>query len=277
MRKSKAKRKRALVTGGAGFVGSNLAEKLLENDYEVIIYDNFSIDKRDNLPKAYPGLHVTHGDILQNDRLQEVFHKFDPRIVFHLAAIHYIPYCNANPIETVRVNVEGTQSVLECCKRSAISKFIFASSAAVYPSIDYACKEDQEPKPKDMYGITKFSGEMLVKQFHTLSSIPCTIARLFNIYGPKETNPHVIPHILTQLESDRPIELGNLEPKRDYIYVGDIVSALMLFAEDRRGGWDIYNVGTGQEYSVRELIAVMEQILGRTLEIAPLEKLKTIG
>lgn len=255
-----------LVTGGAGFLGSCLVKKLLTMDREVVVYDNFFTGKQEFLPKS-AHLHVVEGTILDVDGLKSLLQKYKPSAVYHLAALHYIPYCNANPTETVNVNVGGTQSLIEACSEFVVERLIFASTAAVYAINEQANSEDHTVLPLDIYGATKYFGEHLVRLYQEKSSVPCRVARLFNIYGPNETNDHVIPAILGQLMRGPKIKLGNLEPKRDYIYVEDVAEALMVLENNCTASFDKFNVGSGKEYSVCELIDVIRESTGKTIQV----------
>ena len=266
--------KSAFVTGGAGFVGSHLTSKLLKRGKTVIVYDNFSTGKREFLPSKHRGLKIVTADLLDAEYLKKTLLEFKPSVIYHLAAIHYVPYCNANPIETVMVNVAGTEAVLEACRNIEIEKFIFASSAAVYPIKDTLNFEDDPIFPCDIYGNTKYFGEHLVRTFHESTGVPCVVARLFNIYGPHETNPHVIPAILEQLQNGTEIQLGNLDPKRDYIYVDDVVDALIAIAENSSDSFEVFNVGTGEEYSVEELVDIVGKICELNIQIKQDEQRK---
>lgn len=263
--------KTAVVTGGAGFLGSNLTDFLLNNQYKVIVYDNFFNGKREFLPEKNPNLHIVKADIRQTESLKKTIQEFHPETIFHLAALHFIPYCNAHPIETIQVNVEGTESVLEAAQDSSVEKIIYASTAAVYGIFDDFNQEEHRPWPMDIYGDTKYFGEHLLRLFHEKTGKTAVVARLFNLFGPNETNPHVIPEILDQLQKGNTVHLGNLKPKRDYIYVLDVVKALFVMDQKYSDGLGTFNVGTGHEYAVDELVNTIADIIGRktAIEIDP--------
>lgn len=256
-----------LVTGGAGFVGSSLVKMLLARNSGVVVYDNFSTGRKEFLPLDNEQLHIVEGDITDISKLKKVFEEFKPSVVYHLAALHYIPYCNANPLETVMVNVNGTETLIECCQRAEIEKFIFTSSAAVYGINDRSNSEEDPVIPLDIYGNTKYFGEHLVRLYHSTSKVPCVVARLFNVYGCNETNDHVVPAILEQLKDNAQIKLGNMEPKRDYIYVEDVSKALISIEENCNGPFDIFNVGTGKEYSVIDLIKIISGLTSIDIQV----------
>lgn len=247
------KNSKVVVTGGAGFIGSHLIRYLLNEGAEVLAIDNLFVGKKEFISD---GCLFKKLDIRFKEA-KEVIWDFEPDVIVHLAAIHYIPYCNENPGETFDVNVMGTRNLLEACE----AEFLFASSAAVYPPLNGALREDLHG-PIGIYGKTKLIGEDLVK-LHNKKAI---IARLFNVYGPNDTNPHLIPEIVNQIkEGKRKIELGNLTPRRDYIHVDDVCAAILaLLKHDKEG---VYNIGTGVEYSVNEVVEVVNEILGEEILI----------
>lgn len=260
-------KKRVLVTGGAGFVGSHLTDKLAATGWRVGVFDNFTTGKSSFLLQS-DALEVYRGDLRNPQAVQKAIASFQPQVLFHLAALHYIPYCNEHPDETIAVNVDGTRTLLESCQRSNVQKIIFASTAAVYEIGNEANHEESPLNPTDIYGRSKLEGEQLVQAFHKNTGIPVSIARFFNVYGTRETNPHVIPSILEQLHRGNSyLELGNMEPKRDYIHVEDVVQALMLLERHTEQGCQVYNVGTGTEHSVYDLVDALSTALGHPLEV----------
>lgn len=244
--------KRIVVTGGAGFVGSHLSAALADAGATVRVIDDLSAGKREFVDDRC-ALSVV--DVRDHDAVADVFETFDPDLLVHLAAIHFIPYCNSNPQETFEVNVMGTRTVLECAREHAdLEAIVFASTAAVYASGGHAHREDEMPGPMDIYGQTKLVGEDLLAQYHRDTGVPCVAARLFNVYGPNETNPHLIPEIFEQVaEGTEEIRLGNLSPERDYVYATDVAEAFVAILRRADSGFRIYNVGSGEQRSVAEV------------------------
>lgn len=255
------KDRKILLTGGAGFVGSNLINHLLNEKSQVLLLDNFFSGKEEYIPD---NLSIKKVDI-RSHNLGLIIKDFKPDVVVHLAAIHYIPFCNENPELTFDVNVMGTRNILKNLTKG--TKFFFASSAAVYPPLDTPLSEDISGDPVDIYGKTKLIAEDMVRLYSDNS----IIGRLFNVYGPNETNPHVIPEIIDQIAiGNRSIKLGNLTPKRDYIHVEDICTAIISLL--KHGKNDIYNIGTGKEYSVKTIVELISEILDKEVEIIQDEK-----
>jgi len=253
--------KKVVVTGGAGFIGSHLCRHLLKQKADVLIIDNLFTGKRELLPD---GVMFEMMDICSNE-VAKVIQDFKPDIVIHLAAIHYIPYCNSNPEKTFEVNVMGTRNLLEACKD--VECFLFASSAAVYPPVSEPLTEDMYG-PIDIYGKTKLVGEDLVRLYRKNNAI---IARIFNVYGPNDTNPHVIPEIINQVKRGRrKIELGNLSPKRDYVNVSDVCEAILALLKHGKSG--VYNIGTGKEHSVKDIVNLVSEIIGEELQVVQVKE-----
>lgn len=264
-------KRKALITGGAGFVGSALTRLLDAQGWDVVAYDSLNPGRRDFLPQGSPNVTLEVGDILDEANLTRVLQGFAPEVVFHLAAIHYIPYCNAHPLETIRVNVEGTESVFRACRAAGIPRVVFTSTAAVYPAQAGPLHESLTPGPLDIYGYTKLFGEQLAEWHQRQTGSTVAIARLFNVYGPRETSPHLIPQLLEQLvEGIDELLVGNLDPKRDYVYVDDIargIYELGTVAVADKNALLRANVGTGREYSVREVLEALQEITGRRINI----------
>ncbi len=260
--------KRVVVTGAAGFIGSALVRTLLDNECSVLGIDNLSAGKENFLPTD-PNFALAVGDILDKEQLAQSVQQFAPEVVFHLAALHYIPYCNAHPLETIRINVEGTLSVLEACQRINVPRLVFASTGAVYPALAGPLSEEIAPVPLDIYGQSKHFGEQLMQRFQQTASTRCLIARLFNVYGPRETNLHLIPAILMQVSNgELSIRLGNVKPKRDYVFVEDVARALHALSAiplPPKPTVPCVNVATGQARSVLDVLAVIEVVLGRKI------------
>lgn len=266
--------KKVLIIGGAGFIGSNLVKKLMRDGYHVFVYDNFSSGKISNL-KFLSKARIIKGDILDHKKIVSCIKKIQPNTIFHLAGIHYIPDCDKNPQKTRRVNVDGTSNVLEAIPAlSPKPFFIFISSAGVYANSSNALKESNKTRPICIYGETKLAGEKITKQICTKNKIPFTTVRLFNVYGPNDRVPHVIPRIITQVKNQKEnIELGNLQPKRDFIYVDDVSDALYKILEHKPKN-RVYNIGTGKEHSVKEIAELFIKFLPRkNLRVLPRKNL----
>ena len=257
---------RVLVTGGAGFIGSHLVDSLLDSGHDVLVVDNFSLGRREHLERAGASgrLTVVAADIRSKEDLRPVA-DFAPDTVFHMAALHFIPYCNAHPDEALEVNVLGLDTVIRSVRGAPVSTFVFPSSGAIYGFGDIPWPESAPPRPDEIYGISKWMGEQMMARFHDdRPDARTVIARLFNTYGPRETNPHVLPDIVKRLHQRKLIELGNLWPKRDLIYVTDTASGLVATAAGH-AGLEVFNVGTGNGTAIKDVLRSIEAIRGEPL------------
>ena len=255
-----------LVTGGAGFIGSALCRALVARGTRVVAYDNLRFGRPELLPPD-PRCVLVPGDVRDGAAFRRVLHDTAPRAVCHLAALHFIPYCDAHPEEAMDVNVNGTRQVLDACRLARPEILLFASTAAVYPAEDGPFREEDAPGPIDIYGTTKLMGEELARRFAAEAAVPTVIARLFNAFGPRDTNPHLIPDVLAQLGKGDSVRLGNLEPVRDYVHLEDLAAALVTLLEADHESCSVFNVGSGEGRSVREVLAAFEAALGRPLSV----------
>ncbi|MBK7945532.1 MAG: GDP-mannose 4,6-dehydratase [Flavobacteriales bacterium] len=258
---------RILITGGAGFIGSALGLHLKGLGHELAVIDNLSFGARHLAP--VPDEHFHRIDIRDGAAVAGVIADFRPTQVLHLAAIHFIPYCNAHPAEAADINITGTMRVLDACAAAPSVRQVFvASTAAVYPIADGPIAEGHALGPIDIYGITKLATERLASEFNLRTGKPAIIGRFFNAFGPNETNPHLIPEIQRQvLAGERTLRLGNLEPKRDFIHTADMAAAMESLLRAVVTGCEVFNIGRGIEYSVRDIVAAFERQLGEPLRI----------
>lgn len=258
---------KVLITGGAGFIGSAIVPKLKQEGHEIYVLDNLSFGNRNFIDIDDDHFFLT--DIRDKKNLDEVVGKLMPEIIIHLAAIHFIPYCNQHPFEAADINIRGTINVLNAINANCKPlKVFFASTAAVYPISDNAVPETNELLPLDIYGLTKLTGERLLREFNLETGTDTIVCRFFNAFGPNETNPHLIPEIEKQVrEGKRTIKLGNLTPKRDFIHTYDMANAVSRLLKSEISGYDIFNLGRGIEYSVVEIVEAFERQLEEKINI----------
>jgi UDP-glucose 4-epimerase len=258
-----------LITGGYGFIGSPLCVELVSRGHSVAVLDNGRRGGPQNLPLAVrQEVRDFQGDVRNCDELQAALAAFQPDAVIHLAAIHFIPDCEANPAEAISINVGGTQAVFQAAYLSDVRNVVFASSAAVYSPGLGPHREDNRLAPTDIYGLTKLWTEHLGALHHQRTGARVIGARLFNVYGPGETNPHIIPEIVRQASKSDVMALGNLATRRDYVYVADVARALAEMVAP--GGPDeflVCNVGTGYERDGYDLVDGIGEVLGQHLRI----------
>jgi UDP-glucose 4-epimerase len=273
---------RALVTGGAGFIGSNLADALLDRGDEVTVLDDLSTGRRPNLaPAERRGATVAVGDVANSEAVAGLVSSFEPESVFHLAAQIDVRRSVAEPAFDATVNVLGTINVLEAVNAQANpARVVLASTGgAIYgegSGRDLPLAEDAECLPEAAYGQSKFAAEGYLSLYGRLHGVPGTALRLANIYGPRQDplgEAGVVAIFCGRLlRGDQPIVFGTGEQTRDYLYVGDVVGA-MIAADDRLrdsgGGYlGTFNIGTGRETTVLELARLLAEI-GETPGVEP--------
>ncbi len=266
LRRGAALSRRILVTGGAGFIGSHLVERLVASRAEVAVLDDLSRGDPTWVPQ---GLALHRVDVGDAAALRTVVTDLRPTAVVHLAAVHFIPEVDGAPERARRVNVDGTQNLLEALAVSPPELVLFASSGAVYPDLRGPIPESCPVGPSDLYGRTKVEGERAVARFAADTGTRHVVARLFNVIGSRETNPHVVPELVRQLRrGETPVRLGALDRVRDYTDVVDVANALAQLLEtplDER--LSVVNVGSGTGTSVRDLVATCEGILGHAIAV----------
>jgi|SRR5688572_27924072 len=255
-----------LITGGAGFIGSAVIEHFQNLNHELFVIDNLSFGNRQFI--QVPDAAFFKEDILNKDKVSKIINDIKPDIIVHLAAIHFIPYCNEHPYDSSDINIRGTIHIMEAARKAGVKKLFFASTAAVYPIYDEAVSENHQVGPLDIYGLSKLTCEHLCNEFHLMTEIPTVVCRFFNAFGPNETNPHLIPEIQKQiLGGNRKIKLGNLTPKRDFIHTHDMANAVKILLENTGKGIHTYNLGRGIEYAVTEIVDAFAKAIGEPIEI----------
>ncbi|MBI5383204.1 MAG: NAD(P)-dependent oxidoreductase [Verrucomicrobia bacterium] len=254
-----------LVTGGLGFIGNELVRQLQRQGESVVVLDN----RRRMAPDIgdLAGVRVVDIDLTQTADVFAAVASLKPKVVIHLAAIHFIPECNGQPELTLRVNVEATLGLMRACVEARVEHFLLASSGAIYGDSPEPLSEDSPVAPVDIYGWSKLHAENLARWQAEQYGLRVTACRLFNNYGPRETNAHIIPEILQQLKLGDVLHLGNVKPQRDYIHTADTAKALRLLAQAPPDKFQVFNIASGHHASVEELVALMAELLGRPLRI----------
>lgn len=261
-----------LVTGGAGFIGSHLVDRLLKMDKKVIVIDNFDDYyepqiKRDNIKTHLDNKNFTLKEIDLRDKegLEEIFQSNGISKVIHLAARAGVRASLKNPLIYEEVNIKGTLNLLEACKGHPLDSFIFASSSSVYGTTSKIpfIEEEKLDKPASFYAATKCTGEIICYTYHSLYSIPIACLRLFTVYGPRQ-RPGMAVHKFTHLISQgKEIDIfGDGSSKRDYTYISDIIDGIMQVL-GRGFDFEVFNLGSSKMVELRKLVSLIEDSLGK--------------
>lgn len=263
-----------LVTGGAGFIGSHLVDRLLALGHEVIIVDNFSWGREENIAHHTGNPHVTlyRHDI--REPLDAIFSKHSIDRVFHLAALHKVQYSIENPKETHDVNIDGTVNLLHACKDFKVGRLVFSSSAAVYGNQkESLLHEDLVAAPLSPYALHKSVGEHYMQLFYLLYKLETVSLRYFNAFGPRQ-DPYsgyagVIPKFMHLMATNTaPVINGDGLQTRDFVYIDDVIDANIraAFTENSSCLGKAINIGSGREVSVKELFSLIRNLSKKDID-----------
>jgi UDP-glucose 4-epimerase len=257
---------RALVTGGAGFIGSHLVERLLERGDEVTVVDDLRNGRRSNLATAVDEIRLIEGDC---SRAAGLLGSEDFDVVYHLAAPAYVPPSVDDPVADLRANVEQTLILLQAL-RARSTKLVHVSSAAIYgePNVQ-PIREDVPPAPVSPYGVDKFAAEEHVRVASLLHGLPTVILRYFPVYGPRQRKQVIFDLINKAIADPRRIEVfGTGQELRDLVYVDDVVSATLIAADRAPANGEAYNVGSGRMVTIAEVVREVCRAIGSVPAVA---------
>ena len=249
--------RKVLVTGGAGFVGSNLVRELLNRGYQVSVFDNLSSGLPENLPKSSK-IQLIVGDMRDFELVSRVVHSH--QLVMHLAAQPFIPVGYQLPLQTVDVNARGSINVFKACLDHRVKRLVHISSSEVYGSAKYTPMDEQHPLfPCSTYAVAKAAADMWAQTFHWEHKLPAVILRPFNIFGPYESLPRFIAEMIRQCLKEDRIYVGTLETSRDYTYVKDTVKAMILALETEDIEGEIINIGTCRTWKMKQVLNLIKK------------------
>lgn len=268
-----------LITGGAGFIGSHISEKLVKEGHKVKILDNFSSGSMVNLQRFADEIEVIEGDIRNCELVKKSLIGIE--CVYHEAAIASVQASVEDPFTTEEINVAGTISVLEAARDANVKRVIFASSAAIYGDSEVLPKsEAMMPEPLSPYALHKLSGEHYMKIFHKLYGLETVCLRYFNVFGPRQ-NPASPYSGVISIFADRlirgisPVIFGDGEQTRDFVYIDNVVQANLLAAfSDKVGNGEVINIATGTKTSLNKLVNTIRRILKSECEVKYEERRK---
>jgi len=263
---------RYLVTGGAGFIGSNMVEALVKQGAAVRVADNFSTGRRENLAGVVDQIELLEGDLAELDFARYAVREAD--YVLHQAAIPSVPRSVADPIATNQAGVVATLNLLVAAKEAGVKRLVFASSSSVYgESVGAAKHEDLRPAPLSPYAVSKLAAEQYCMSFYTVYGFEAVALRYFNVFGPRQDPASqysaVIPKFITALlKGGSPTIYGNGEQTRDFTFVGNVIAANLhaLTAPDAPG--QCFNIAMGQATSLNQLVDMLNELIGTNIQPA---------
>ena len=249
-----------LVTGVAGFIGSNLADHLIKKNFSVIGVDNLSYGSLDQVPEAVD----FHQADIRDSNIVDLFD--DIEYVFHLAAKNSIIDCENDPIETYSINLDGTTNIFNASLKKNVKKVIYAESSAVYEGSKNLPSKESDVSPKSIYAKSKMATNRIANEFFEAHKLTTTGLRYFNVYGPRQDYRRTIPpvfsaFIINLLKGKQPTIFGDGSKKRDFIYVDDVNNFHLMCMEDNRTDNEVFNIGSGENYSIKYIYEEIKKIL----------------
>lgn len=261
---------KALVTGGAGFIGSNLAERLLVDGGDVRVLDNFATGSRENLAGIGGDIDVVEGDIQSYERVSTAVRGCE--VVYHQAALPSVPRSIQDPLTSNSVNVIGTLNVLLAARDAGVRRVVFASSSSVYGSNrELPKREGMATAPISPYAVAKLAAENYCRSFYEVYGLETVAIRYFNVFGPRQDPlsqySAVIPKFITAiLENRRPVVFGDGEQSRDFTFIDNTVEANLLAAGAEAAVGQVINIACGDRISLNQLLAALGEVAGTEVE-----------
>lgn len=254
-----------IITGVAGFIGSNLALRLLDEGYEVIGIDDLSYGIKEQIP---PGVKFFKQDIRSKDIL--LLFK-NAACVFHLAALSCIPECQNDPVSASDINVTGTVNVFEASARAGVKKVIYAETSALYEGIKKFPTPEDAVDPHSVYAISKMAGRLFAKSYKEFRNLDSVAVRYLNVYGPRQDYRRTVPPVMSSfiiklLRSEHPVIYGDGEKRRDFIYVDDVNDAHLLLMKEDKSNNNVFNIGSGANYSINEIYKMIKELVGVNID-----------
>ena len=261
---------RYVVTGGAGFIGSNTVDELVRRGHSVVVLDDLSSGKEENLAEFRNKITFIKGSITDIEVVRKAMHEAE--FVLHLAARTSVPRSVKDPIETNKINIDGTLNVLVAAKEMKVKRVVFAASSSAYGETPTLPKvETMQPQPISPYGVTKYVGELYGQTFGRCYGLENVSLRYFNIFGPRQDPGSPYSGVLAKfctafLEETQPVIFGDGEQSRDFTYVENAVQANLLACEAPNVSGKVFNVGTGSRFTLNDTVKLLGKISGTRFE-----------
>ena len=261
---------RYVVTGGAGFIGSNTVDELVRRGETVIVLDDLSSGKEDNLAEVRSKISFIKGSITDLEAVRKAMQSAD--YVIHLAARTSVPRSVKDPIDTNKINVEGTLNVLVAARDAKVKRVVFAASSSAYGETPTLPKvETMQPEPISPYGVAKYAGELYAQMFGRVYGLENVSLRYFNIFGPRQDPDSPYSGVLAKfctafLEKTQPLVFGDGEQSRDFTFVENAVAANLLACEAPNASGKVFNIGTGTRVTLNQTLALLTNLTGNELE-----------
>src|ERR1700676_5048101 len=261
---------RYVVTGGAGFIGSNTVDELVRRGHSVVVLDDLSAGREENLADVRNKITLIKGSISDLETLQKAMHQAE--YVIHLAARTSVPRSVKDPIETNRINIDGTLNVLVAARDNKVKRVVFAASSSAYGETPTLPKiETMQPRPISPYGVTKYVGELYAQTFGRCYGLENVCLRYFNIFGPPQDPDSPYSGVLSRfsaafLDETEPVIFGDGTQSRDFTYVENAVQANLLACEAPRASGRVFNIGTGTRINLNDVVAALGAISGKPLQ-----------
>ena len=259
----------ALVTGGAGFIGSHLVQRLVGLGHQVRVLDDFSTGREENLQEVWERIEVVRGDVADPHVVQPAMEGVT--WVFHQAALASVPKSVEDPLATHRVCATGTLVVLQAARQAGVKRVVYAGSSSAYGDQPTAAKRESDPPmPLSPYAAAKLAGELYCRSFYHTYGLETVVLRYFNVYGPRQ-DPHgpyaaVIPRFVEALlRGESPRVFGDGGQSRDFVYVQDVVEANLLAVQSPRAAGTVLNIGSGRSTTLLELLQILQDLLERKI------------
>jgi len=249
-----------LITGIAGFVGSNLADRLIKENYQVVGIDDLSYGVKEQIPKKAKFYKLD----IRSKKIYPSFKNVD--FVFHLAAKNCISDCQKDPVKTSNINITGTINVFEASRRAKVKKVIYAESSAIYEGSKILPTPEYDEKPESFYAISKLAGMYFAKAYKKTYGLASTALRYFCVYGPRQDYRRTVPPVMSAfiiklLKNENPIIYGSGKKRRDFVHIDDINDFHLLCLKNKKTDNKVFNLGSGKNYSVLEIYEIISKLL----------------